>query len=129
MKVAVAVITDQQQRLLIAQRPQHAPHAGMWEFPGGKVERDELPEAALIREIKEEVGLDVIHYDFLGEINHAYDHQQVSLIVYHVSDFAGEASCCEAQMDLRWVEFASLQNFDFPAANDQIIELIRQKIL
>ncbi len=129
MKVAVAVITDVNQHVLIARRPAHASHAGMWEFPGGKLEANESASSALIREIKEEVGLDVKGYDFLGEVNHSYTVQQVSLQVFHVHHFEGEAFPYEAQMDLRWVDFMSLGDFDFPAANDQVIALFRQKVL
>ena len=125
MKVAVAVITDANQRILITRRSQHAPHGAMlWEFPGGKLNSGETPESALIREVKEEIGLDVIQYKFLGEVSHTYSQHSVSLLVYHVSDFCGEAHCCEAQMDLRWVAFDSLQDFEFPEANSQIIELL-----
>lgn len=129
MRVAVAVITDATERILIARRSQHSAHGGLWEFPGGKLEADESPSAALIREIKEEVGLDIIRSEFLGEINHVYSHQQVSLLVYHVDHFEGTALCCEEQMDLRWVDFASIQDFEFPAANEQVIDLIRTFII
>ena len=125
MKVAVAVITDAKQRILITRRAQHASHGGLWEFPGGKLEGEELASFALVREIKEEVGLDVMAYDYLGEVCHTYNHHSVSLFVYHVHQYQGEASCCEAQMDLRWVDLDSLNNFQFPAANIEIIELIK----
>ncbi len=128
MKVAVAVITDARQCVLITRRSLDASSGGMWEFPGGKLEEDELASSAMVREIKEEVGLDVVAYDYLGEVRHTYKQQPISLLVYHVSHYLGEAACCEAQMDLRWVDLASLNNFQFPAANIKIIELIRQKI-
>ncbi|MGL5741622.1 MAG: NUDIX domain-containing protein [Legionella sp.] len=66
LTVAVSVILDAQQRILITQRPLHVPHGGCWEFPGGKVEQYELAHAALIREIQEEVGLEVHEYQLLG---------------------------------------------------------------
>ncbi len=141
MKVAVAVIIDDQQRILITRRPLHASHGGMWEFPGGKLEGDETPTEALIREVKEEVGLDVQDCDFLGEINHLYSPEiseprpsgsghfsraplSVALLVYCVRVFQGEAQALEMQMDLRWVELDRLQDFEFPEANQQIIALI-----
>ena len=126
MRVAVAVIVDEQQRILITRRPLHAPHGGgMWEFPGGKLEQNETPIAALIREIKEEVDLDVHDCDFLGEINHTYPHHSVELHVYRVHSFHGEAVAQEMQIDLRWVEIDCLQDFEFPEANVEIIRLIR----
>ena len=124
ISVAVAVITDAQQRILITRRALHASSGGLWEFPGGKLEKEEPAEAALIREIKEEVGLDVMAYDYLSEVRYVYAEQAISLLVYHVHQFQGEAACCEAQMDLRWVDFARLNDFQFPAANIEIIKLI-----
>ena len=128
MRVAVAVITDAKQRILITRRAEHASHGGLWEFPGGKLEADELPSSALAREIKEEVGLDVMAYNFLVEVRHLYNDRPISLLVYHVHQYQGEAVCREEQMDLRWVELESLQNFHFPAANVEIIELVRQTL-
>ena len=125
MRVAVAIIVDEQQRILITRRPLHAPFgAGMWEFPGGKLEENETPIDALIREIKEEVDLDVHDCEFLGEINHTYAHHSVALLIYYVRIFQGVAKAREMQMDLRWVDLERLQEFEFPAANQQIIELI-----
>ena len=124
MKVAVAVITDVASQVLITQRAQKDTHAGFWEFPGGKLEEGELGPTALCREVKEEVGLDVLVYHYLGEINHTYPQYDVSLMVYHVSHYHGNARCCEAQMDLRWVAFDGLRQYAFPAANRDIITLI-----
>lgn len=124
MRVAVAIIVDDEQRILITRRPLHAPHGGMWEFPGGKLEDDEAPYLALVREVKEEVDLDVHGCDFLGEIRHAYAHHSVVLLVYCVRAFSGTAKALEMQMDLRWVNIDRLPDFEFPEANQQIIELI-----
>ncbi len=130
MKVAVAVITDDIGRVLITRRSADAPHGGMlWEFPGGKLERHESSEAALVREIKEEIGLDVLQCTFLGEVHHTYSKHSVCLHVFHVSDFHGEPICQEKQMDMRWVAFENLQSFQFPAANQQIIALIQTSLL
>lgn len=124
MRVSVAIIIDEQQRILITRRPLHAPFGGgLWEFPGGKLEENETPVAALIREVKEEVDLDVQDCDFLGEIKHTYPHHFVTLLVYCVRAFQGKAQALDMQMDLRWVERNSLQDFEFPEANQQIIEL------
>jgi 8-oxo-dGTP diphosphatase len=126
LNVVVAVITDAQQRVLITRRALSASSGGLWEFPGGKLEAGEQPTAALIREIKEEVGLDILGYDYLGEVRYVYKHQPISLLVYHVHRYHGEAVCCETQLDLRWVDLVSLNDFHFPAANIEIIEMIRK---
>lgn len=128
MKVAVAVITDSQQRFLIAKRPSHVAHPGLWEFPGGKLEGNESSSVALIREVQEEIGLQVIAYDYLGEVKHSYGEKKVSLLVFHVHEFAGDAHCLENQPDLRWVGFTDLKTFEFPAANKEIIKLIKEKL-
>ncbi len=129
MNVAVAIISDPKQKILITQRPLHVPHPGMWEFPGGKLEANESADAALIREIKEEVDLDVIQYEFLTQIDHDYSDKLVSLWVYHVYDFRGKATCLESQQDLRWVNPNDLGQFTFPAANERILQLIQEKIM
>ncbi|MFC3907677.1 8-oxo-dGTP diphosphatase MutT [Legionella dresdenensis] len=126
MKVAVAVIFDRQQRILITQRPLKLAHGGQWEFPGGKLEPDESPEAALIREVKEEVGLLVTSYKFLCEINHDYGSKHVSLLVYTIDGFEGNAQCLEGQPGMNWVAISELGNYQFPEANSQIIEKLTQ---
>ncbi len=129
MKVAVAVIMDSQQRILITQRPLHVSQGGLWEFPGGKLEAGETGLTALIREIKEEVNLEIEHADFLGEISHTYVQHAVTLLVYCVTAFQGHAYPREAQINLRWVERQSLHQFEFPEANQQILALLNTALL
>lgn len=124
MKVAVAIITDEQNRILITQRPFHAPHGGLWEFPGGKLELNESAEEALLREIKEEVGLNILQHQLLGQINHQYPDKSVQLIVFLVTQFSGKASCLEGQLNMKWIEKDNLSCNDFPEANHRIIDLI-----
>jgi 8-oxo-dGTP diphosphatase len=126
MKVVVAIIFDDKRRVLITRRPLHASHGGLWEFPGGKLEEGELPAAALIREIKEEVGLEILEFHFLGEVEHQYDTQKVSLLLFSVNKYLGNAVCCEAQMDLRWVSVDTLSDYEFPKANVQFFNLIKE---
>jgi 8-oxo-dGTP diphosphatase len=124
VKVAVAIITDAQHRVLITQRPLNVPHGGCWEFPGGKLEDNEPAELALIREIREEVGLEILKCEYLGQINHQYPDKSVQLIVFHVSEFVGIPSCLEGQLDLRWVDKDNLKPEEFPEANRNIFNLI-----
>lgn len=123
IKVAVAIITDSEQRVLVTQRPLHVPQGGLWEFPGGKLEANESAEQALIREIKEEIGLEVKTCHLLGEIEHQYPGKLVQLIVFHVSKFSGTASCLEGQLDLRWIDKEHLNPNEFPEANSAIFKL------
>lgn len=124
MRAAVAIIEDEHKRILITRRPAHVPHGGKWEFPGGKLEQGESGESALVREIKEEVGLDIHEFTLLGEVTYDYPEIKVTLFVYHVTAFQGEAICCENQMDLRWEVRDNLHQFDFLAANQHILKLI-----
>lgn len=122
MKVVIAVIVDKQGRILITQRSLKKQLGGLWEFPGGKVEEGESPVQTLIREIKEEVNLDVTGFDFLSQIHHDYASHQVTLFVYRVQSFHGKALCCEEQSALRWVAPQQLKDYAFPEANHAIIK-------
>lgn len=123
MKVAVAIISNQLGQVLITQRPQQASHAGLWEFPGGKLEPGETAEAALVREIREEINLNVQHAALLGEVNHVYPKHAVTLFVFHVTEYTGVPMCCEGQMDLRWVFLHEITHYSFPEANQQVLQL------
>ncbi|TAL58485.1 MAG: 8-oxo-dGTP diphosphatase MutT [Legionella sp.] len=128
MKVAVAIILDAQKRILITQRPYHASHGGRWEFPGGKLEENESAAEALLREVKEEVGLAIQQAQQLGQIKHQYPNKTVELFIFHVSEFSGEAACLEGQLNLKWLSFDELNSLDFPEANQAIFPMI-EKIL
>lgn len=127
MRVAVAVIVDQHQRILITRREAKTTYAGLWEFPGGKLEHRETPADALVREINEEVGLTVLQYQFLDEVKYHLADKNITLYVFYVSQFIGEAACLESQTDLRWVTYAQLSDYTFPAANQQIFQMIGAK--
>lgn len=124
MRVAVAIIRDAEERILITRRSLDVSHGGYWEFPGGKLEEEEPASSALVREIKEEVGLDILAYDFLGEVSYSYNQRDIHLLVYLVHKFQGQAARLEGQMDLRWVGLAELGQFQFPEANVEIIRML-----
>lgn len=85
LKVVSAIIEDEDGRLLIAQRPPHKKFSGLWEFPGGKIEGNEDPQAALRRELKEELSLEVAIGRAMGIYTHTYDEdERVELHVYVV---------------------------------------------
>ncbi|KTC79666.1 8-oxo-dGTP diphosphatase MutT [Legionella cherrii] len=127
--VAVAVIIDEQQRILITQRPFHVPHGGCWEFPGGKLETDESSSSALIREVKEEVGLEVNQYHLLGEVHHQYPDKTVKLIIFLVNQFSGMPSCLEGQLAMKWVYQHELNPEHFPEANHAVIAMVKNYLL
>lgn len=123
MKVAVGIITDKNQNILITRRALDISYGGYWEFPGGKLEQDEDPQQALIREIHEEVGLTVKASKFLGEVKHFYSSKMITLYIFHVSYFTGVAQCCEQQMELLWIPITTIDQYKFPEANKKIVEL------
>lgn len=102
----------------------HVPHGGLWEFPGGKLEDNESLESALVREIKEEVGIEVHQYQYIGTIDYQYPDKSVQLIIYYVYEFSGIPDCLEGQMNMKWINRNDLHDYDFPEANKHIIDLL-----
>src|SRR3990172_12274414 len=102
--VAAVALVDPDGRVLIAKRPEGKPLAGLWEFPGGKVEAGERPEAALIRELREELGIDVSEACLapLTFASHAYDDFHLLMPLYVCRRWQGEVRPQENQA-LRWV--------------------------
>lgn len=124
LHVAAAVIRDERGRVLIAQRPAHLHQGGLWEFPGGKVERGEDVRAALARELEEELGIGVRTCTPLIRVRHRYPERNVLLDVWEVTAFAGEPHGREGQ-PVRWVDAEGLRAFSFPAANQPIVTAAR----
>ncbi|WP_299006133.1 8-oxo-dGTP diphosphatase MutT [uncultured Shewanella sp.] len=121
--VAVGVIVNEAQQILIAKRHAHLHQGGKWEFPGGKVEQGETVTQALSRELKEEIGINIKETQALMEISHNYPDKQVKLDIHWVKDFEGIATGLEAQ-EIIWVDKSELLNYNFPDANKPIIEKI-----
>ena len=124
LHVAAAVIRGADGRVLIARRPEHKHQGGLWEFPGGKVEPGEAVEAALARELHEELGIRVSAARPLIQVRHDYPDQQVLLDVYEVTAFAGEPHGAEGQ-PLAWVAPRELPHYEFPEANRPIVAATR----
>ncbi len=122
--VAVAVIVNTEQEVLLALRQPHQHQGDLWEFPGGKVERNEAVYDALLREIEEEVGLTIASASELVKISHDYGDKTVLLDVWLVDAFIGKPTGREGQQ-LRWCAVTDLKEDDFPAANVAIIDAIK----
>lgn len=120
LHVVAAVIRGTDRRILLAQRPAHKHQGGLWEFPGGKVEPGEAVEAALARELHEELDIRVEQARPLIEVRHAYPDLSVLLDVWEVSRFSGTPRGMEGQ-PLTWAEESALGSFAFPAANRPIV--------
>lgn len=125
--VAVGVISDGADCILISRRADHLHQGGLWEFPGGKVEPGETVVQALRRELCEELAIDITEQQALIGIEHDYSDKAVFLDVWWISAFAGEPQGCEGQ-PLRWVPISELQNYPFPAANQPIVAAIQARL-
>lgn len=119
--ISIAVVKNPQNLFLICLRPDHVHQGGKWEFPGGKIQKNETAEQAMLREIKEEVGITAIDYRLLETTFFDYGDKQLNLNFFLVSQFTGEARAQEGQ-SMQWVKKAELDNFSFPDANAAIIK-------
>jgi len=123
INVVVGIVFNPSGDILIAKRPSHKPHSGLWEFPGGKIESEESPFQALKRELFEEVGINITDAKPLIKFKHKYPDRVVDLDTYIVKEFSGDAFSKENQT-IRWVKLSDLTNYEFPQGSNKIIESI-----
>ena len=124
--VAAVALVDIDGRVLIARRPEGKPLAGLWEFPGGKLNDGETPEAALIRELQEELGIDT-KASCLAPIafaSHPYDDFHLLMPLYVCRVWKGTIAAREGQ-ELAWVRPARLADYPMPPADTPLIPLLR----
>ncbi|MFL6818980.1 MAG: 8-oxo-dGTP diphosphatase MutT [Bradyrhizobium sp.] len=120
--VVACALVDTDNRVLIAQRPEGKTLAGLWEFPGGKIEPGERPEQTLIRELHEEIGICVKEACLapLTFASHAYDDFHLLMPLYICRRWEGEAKAREGQK-LAWVRANKLREYPMPAADVPLI--------
>lgn len=124
VQVAVGVLRDPAGRVLVARRPSHVHQGGLWEFPGGKCEPGEAVAAALVRELYEELGVEVLGARPLLRVRHAYGDRRVLLDVRQVTDYRGTPVGREGQ-PVEWLAPERLAERAFPEANRAIIRALR----
>ena len=120
--VAACALVDADGRVLIAQRPAGKQMAGLWEFPGGKVEHGEMPEQSLIRELKEELGI-VVKEDCLAPLtfaSHAYPDFHLLMPLYVCRRWEGQVTPTEGQK-LAWVKPNRLRDYEMPPADVPLV--------
>ena len=124
--VAAVALIDRDGRILLAQRPAGKSLAGLWEFPGGKVEPGETPEAALIRELHEELGIDTWQSCLapLTFASHSYDDFHLLMPLFACRRWDGIPVPRESQR-LQWARVDQLQDFPMPAADIPLIPALR----
>jgi 8-oxo-dGTP diphosphatase len=124
--VAACALIDTDNRVLIAQRPEGRDMAGLWEFPGGKVEPNETPETALIRELEEELDI-VVKPPCLAPFtfaSHAYPKFHLLMPLYVCRRWEGEVTPREGQR-ITWVRANRLSDFPMPPADLPLITMLR----
>ena len=130
MLVSAVVLVDADGRVLLAQRPKGKSMAGLWEFPGGKVEAGETPEAALIRELSEELAIDTAESCLapLSFVSHAYDDFHLLMLVYVCRKWKGTPQPVEGG-ELIWARAARLRDYDMPPADLPLIAVIQDLLM
>jgi len=125
LPVVAVAMTDAQGRVLIAQRPFDKEHGGLWEFPGGKVEPGESPEAALVRELLEELGVTVAlqHLEPLTFSSAGRGTRHLLLLLYRCTAWQGEPRALDATA-IRWVLPAALGDYDMPPADRPFVSVL-----
>jgi 8-oxo-dGTP diphosphatase len=128
--VAACALVDADGRVLLAQRPAGKPMAGLWEFPGGKVEPGERPEETLIRELKEELGIDVNEACLapLAFASHSYADFHLLMPLYVCRRWDGTVTACEGQR-LTWVRSSRLRDYPMPPADEPLISHLTTLLL
>ena len=123
--VAVALI-DADNRVLISKRPEGKQLAGLWEFPGGKLDPGETPEQALVRECREELGIEVCETCLapLTFASHSYDGFHLLMPLYICRNWEGEISPQEGQ-EVAWVRANRLQHYPMPPADVPLLPALR----
>tara|TARA_Y100001970_G_scaffold219887_1_gene269946 strand:- start:6485 stop:6904 length:420 start_codon:yes stop_codon:yes gene_type:complete len=122
--VAVGVIINDRDEVLVAYRPENKDQGGLWEFPGGKIGKDETIESALEREFLEEIGIQLKSYSPMLKIKHDYKEYSVILDVWMITEYSKIPVGAEGQT-VEWRKVQSLSFKDFPEANKEIIRLLR----
>ena len=124
--VAACALLDEDGRVLLTRRPQGKPMAGLWEFPGGKVDAGETPEVALIRELREELGITVQARCLapLTFASHSYESFHLLMPLYVCRRWEGDVEPLEGQ-EIAWVRSDKLQSYEMPPADIPLIPILQ----
>ena len=128
--VSAVALLDNDGRVLISTRPEGKSMAGLWEFPGGKVESNETPETALVRELQEELGIETQNSCLapIGFASHSYDDFHLLMPLFVCRVWNGYPIAKEGQQ-LKWVKLNALMQYDMPPADIPLVAQLRDLLL
>ena len=128
--VAAAALVDEKGRILVQKRPEGKPMAGLWEFPGGKVESGETPELALIRELREELNISVEPQDIepLAFASEPLAEKHLILLLYICRRWTGQVESPEA-LDLQWLPVTEIDGLPMPPADGPLVQMLSNHLL
>ncbi len=121
--VVAAIIENEKGEVLIAKRKKGKKLAGYWEFPGGKVEKGESPEQSLVRELNEEMNLEIEIGDYLGENIHFYDRGAIRLLAFKGKITGGEIKLVDHDAYV-WIDLHDIKNVKLAPADIPLIEML-----
>lgn len=124
--VSVGIIANPLGQYLVSKRTPTQASPNQWEFPGGKLEDQEEPEAALSREMSEELGIEVDDAQYLGFVTYQGSLSSIGMYVYMIRSYTGNPSGQEGQ-SIRWLYPHEFKHFDFLASTDQLLNLVLEK--
>ena len=127
--IAVGIIwSNDRKQLLISERLAEKEFGGYLEFPGGKIEANETPEQALVRELQEELAITPIHFDRYHSFDYHYPEKLMHFYFFHIWKYQGEALACEQQI-IRWLALANLEAKYFPPDNALLLAKLQAEYL
>ncbi|WP_341417444.1 8-oxo-dGTP diphosphatase MutT [Paenibacillus filicis] len=127
LEVAAAIIENEQGQILIARRRKGKSQEGLWEFPGGKLERGESPEECLRRELREEMQIEIDPYAYFATNDHDYGSVCVRLIAYKAAYLSGEIALIDHDA-YRWIRLEELGEYLFAPADVKFVDMLRQLV-
>lgn len=127
IRVVAAIIWDERrERILLSRRKAEQDFAGLWEFPGGKVEEGEPDQAALVRELKEEIAIEATLFEEALSFQYHYPDKTIDFVIFEVFSFTGTPQGAESQ-EIAWIKQDKLSELQFPAANKMMIDYLETK--
>ena len=123
INVVAAIIRNDEDKILIAQRNLHKSQGGLWEFPGGKIEDHETREEALIREIKEELDMDIEVEGYFDELSYEYPGKTIDLIAFNCRIIGDKYTVLEHEQ-VAWITKEEFKDYEFAPADQHFINLL-----